>query len=154
MIHLSHRICSDSRSIFRSAEQISEVSESDPLSCKSEVAMEKRMVVLTDSIELADAKAALFGSECQRMKQRLMILNEQKEAESRELSETRQLLQKLRDELNTNVRNYETQLETMSEHLATMNDKWSKQQIEIDSLRQNINQRVSHYLTLFRHPFY
>jgi septation ring formation regulator EzrA len=109
--------------------------------------MEKRIAVLTDSIEVADAKAALFGSECQRMKQRLMILNEQKESQSRELSETRQLLQTLRDELNTNVRNYETQLETMSEHLATMNDKWSKQQIEIDSLRQNINQRVSHHLS-------
>lgn len=77
------------------------------------------------------------------MKQRLIISNEQKEALACELSDTKQLVQKLRDELSTNVRNYETQLETMSEHLATMNEKWSNQQIEIDSLRQSVSQRVS-----------
>lgn len=94
-------------------------------------------------MEAADAKAALFASECQRMKQRLIIVNEQKEDLKHELSEAKQSLQKLRDELSTSVRNYETQLETMSEHLVTMNDKWSKQQIEMDSLRLSISQRVS-----------
>ena len=69
------------------------------------------------------------------MKQRLIIANEQKAALAAELLDARQQLDQLRDELSTSVRNYETQLETMSEHLATMTEKWSKQQIELDSLK-------------------
>ena len=126
-----------------------DAAESDFLSSESKADMERRIRFLRDSIQAADAKAALFSGECQRMKQRLIIANEQKEALTCELSDTRQLLQKLRDELNTSVRNYETQLETMSEHLATMNEKWSKQQIDMDSLlRQNMSQRVSRLIPL------
>lgn len=107
------------------------------------------MADLRDGIEASDTKAALFSSECQRMKQRLIVVNEQKEGLGRELNETKDLVQKLRDELSTSVRNYETQLETMSEHLATMNEKWSKQQIEMDSLRLSISQRVSPFIHSF-----
>ena len=102
-----------------------------------------RISSLTDAVQAADAKAALFGAECQRMKQRLLIANEQKESLRNELSDTNHQMQKLKDEFGTSVRNYESQLEAMSEHLATMNDKWSQQQIEMDALRQSTSHRVS-----------
>ena len=105
--------------------------------------VESRLTVLTDALQSADGKALLFSSECLRMKERLALVVEQKAGLASELSQARQQLHRLTDELGTSVRNYETQLETMSEHLATMTERWSKQQIELDSLRLNLSQRVS-----------
>jgi len=46
----------------------------------------------------------------------------------------------LKDELETTRKGYETQLSTLSEHLAQMNQKLTKQTDEIDMLRQAMRQ--------------
>ncbi|CAG2171491.1 unnamed protein product [Oppiella nova] len=46
-------------------------------------------------------------------------------------------VRELREELATNVSNYEQQLSLMSEHLANMNDKLTAQTDEIDSLKHH-----------------
>lgn len=92
---------------------------------------------LRATLEAADSKASLFSNECHRLKQRLIIAIEQKDAAIRELNEVKDSLQQAKDELTTSVRNYETQLETMSEHLATMTEKWSKEEIEREARQGN-----------------
>ena len=96
----------------------------------------KRNQELTNLLEVANSKLILFSDECLRLKERLSIANDAKEAAQEEIFECRNLIQSLKDELNTSVRNYESQLEAMSDHLATMNEKWSKTEIEMDSLKQ------------------
>lgn len=96
----------------------------------------KRNQELTNLLEMANSKLILFSDECLRLKERLSIANDSKKVAQEEILECRNLIQSLNDELNTSVRNYESQLEAMSDHLATMNEKWSKTEIEMDSLKR------------------
>lgn len=116
-------------------------SESPPVTVKmepeeKETWLWKRLQEMTNHVELANSKVKLFSEECHRLKQRLIISNEAKESSDEEVVEYRNIIQSLKDELSTSVRNYESQLEAMSDHLATMNEKWSRTQIEMDSLKQ------------------
>lgn len=96
-----------------------------------------------------DAKSSLFNAECNRLKQRLIIAADHKcEAEAR-LNESFEYIAHLKDELSTSVRNYESQLSTMSEHLANLNEKWTDQKEEIDVLKSSKNGVTSKVFQLF-----
>lgn len=117
--------------------------------CEEEVItrhLKKRISDLIDGYHAADSKAVLFLAEANRLKQRLTVAAEEKKSMLEELTESKQLVCKLRDELNTSVRNYEAQLVTMSDHLANESEKWSQQQLELDNLKEltnsNHNNRV------------
>lgn len=101
--------------------------------------LKQRISDLIDGYQAADSKAVLFLAEANRLKQRLTIAAEEKKSMLEELSESKQLVCKLRDDLNTSVRNYETQLVTMSDHLANESEKWSQQQLELDNLKELTN---------------
>lgn len=105
--------------------------------------LNQRISELMDSLQAADSKSLVYYSECNRLKQRLAIVSQEKKASLEALQELQVSYQQLKDELNTSVRNYETQLSTMSEHLACVTENWSKQQIEMDSLKETINSRKS-----------
>ena len=92
-----------------------------------------------DSLQAADSKCLVFYSECNRLKQQLVEATRHNSVGVKEAQETKGAYQLLKDELQTTVRNYEMQLTTMSEHLATMTEKWSQQQIEIDSMKAEIS---------------
>jgi protein phosphatase 1 regulatory subunit 21 len=49
-------------------------------------------------------------------------------------------LSSMREEMATATTNYEGQLAMMSEHVANMNDKLTRQTDEIDGLRYEVNQ--------------
>jgi predicted nucleic acid-binding Zn-ribbon protein len=91
---------------------------------------------LLEKIETAGAKATLFSHECNRLRDRLNLVTDERENAKKQLRDVMEDLQSTKDQLNTCVRNYEQQLETMSEHLATMTEKWSRQQLDMESQLQ------------------
>lgn len=136
-----------SDSFGKSIDDMDEVGEG----CEDEVItrhLKQRISELIDGYHAADSKAVLFLAEANRLKQRLTIAAEEKKSMLEELSESKQLVCKLRDDLNTSVRNYETQLVTMSDHLANESEKWSKQQLELDSLKELTNANHSNRVSL------
>lgn len=97
---------------------------------------------LKERLETADSKAALFSNECTRLKQRLDVVMDERQAARKEVEDLSSKLQSTQDQLSTCVRNYEQQLETMSEHLATMTEKWSQQQLDMeDQLQEQLNRK-------------
>jgi protein phosphatase 1 regulatory subunit 21 len=103
--------------------------------------LRNRITELIDSLNVADSKAVMFQAECNRLQQRLVVAEEEVKSTHTELVTGKQAVQELREDLNTNVRNYETQLSTMSEHLATMNEKLTTQRDEIDALKLQLKNK-------------
>ncbi|XP_075556476.1 protein phosphatase 1 regulatory subunit 21-like isoform X3 [Dermacentor variabilis] len=87
--------------------------------------------------QLADSKAVYYYSECQALQKRLHLAEQHKVELENQLQDTQLTLQQLRDEMRSTVRSYEDQLSTMSEHLASMNEKLTQQKDEIDALRHS-----------------
>ncbi|XP_029841323.1 protein phosphatase 1 regulatory subunit 21 isoform X1 [Ixodes scapularis] len=87
--------------------------------------------------QLADSKAVYFHAECKALQQRLLLAEQRRTELERQLQETQLTVHQLREELGSMSRSYEDQLSTMSEHLASMNEKLTQQKDEIDALRHN-----------------
>nr|XP_050036412.1 protein phosphatase 1 regulatory subunit 21-like isoform X4 [Dermacentor andersoni] len=87
--------------------------------------------------QLADSKAVYYYSECKALQKRLHLAEQHKVELENQLQDTQLTLQQLRDEMRSTVRSYEDQLSTMSEHLASMNEKLTQQKDEIDALRHS-----------------
>jgi protein phosphatase 1 regulatory subunit 21 len=94
-----------------------------------------RISELTNKLDESDAKSCLYNAECNRLKQRLIVAADEKVAAETQFNESVEYIRDLKDELSTSVRNYESQLSTMSEHLANLNEKFMKQQEEIEVLQ-------------------
>lgn len=87
--------------------------------------------------QLADSKAVYYYSECKALQKRLHLAEQHKVELENQLQDTQLTLQQLRDEMRSTARSYEDQLSTMSEHLASMNEKLTQQKDEIDALRHS-----------------
>lgn len=94
-----------------------------------------RMKEMIRQCQLADSKAVHFYSECKALQKRLHLAEQHKVELENQLQDTQLLLQQLRDEMRSTARSYEDQLSTMSEHLASMNERLTQQKDEIDALR-------------------
>lgn len=90
---------------------------------------------LLSTIQLLDSKAATYQQECNSMRQRIAILSGFNEKLQEDLSERDQRIDVIQEECQTSVQHYETQLATMSEHLANLNDKLTAQQEQIEQLQ-------------------
>lgn len=89
---------------------------------------------LFNSLQLADGKAAAYQRECESLKQRLRLIIDQREWAEQRLAEAETSQESRQDEYHTSVANYKAQLGTMSEHLASLNERLAAQQEEIDIL--------------------
>ncbi|CAG2116106.1 unnamed protein product [Medioppia subpectinata] len=98
--------------------------------------LRNRISQLIDGLHAADSKAVAYHTECQSLQQKLSACNRQRLLTAQDMDTKADEMTHLREELATNVSNYEQQLSLMSEHLANMNDKLSAQTDEIASLKQ------------------
>jgi protein phosphatase 1 regulatory subunit 21 len=108
--------------------------------------LRNRISQLIDNLHTSDSKAVAFHAECVSLQQRLTISDKERKKFEEDVDNNRKTIFELREELATNVSNYESQLSLMSEHLANMNDKLTQQKDEIDSLKINNNIKVSFIL--------
>lgn len=104
--------------------------------------LRNRISQLIDNLHVSDSKAVAFHTECVSLQQRLAICDKQRKQCSEGLEAKNKTISELKEELATNVSNYESQLSLMSEHLANMNDKLTQQRDEIDSLKHNNSIKV------------
>ncbi|XP_077522611.1 protein phosphatase 1 regulatory subunit 21 [Amblyomma americanum] len=96
-----------------------------------------RMKEMIRQNQLADSKAVYYYSECKALQKRLHLAEQHRVELENQLQDTQLTLQQLRDEMRSTARSYEDQLSTMSEHLASMNEKLTQQKDEIDALRHS-----------------
>ncbi|GAB6024467.1 hypothetical protein CHUAL_009625 [Chamberlinius hualienensis] len=103
----------------------------------------KRINDLVAKKQLADSKAIAFHSELLAMQKRLVLADKSKTELQNDWQSSNDHVIKLKEELQTTTNNYKSQLSTMSEHLANMNEKLTKQRDEIDDLKYALNNSVS-----------
>ncbi|XP_049266724.1 protein phosphatase 1 regulatory subunit 21 isoform X2 [Rhipicephalus sanguineus] len=87
--------------------------------------------------QLADSKAVYYYSECKALQKRLHLAEQHQLELEKQLQDKQLALQQLKDEMRSTAHSYEDQLSTMSEHLASMNEKLTQQKDEIDALRHS-----------------
>ncbi|KAG8170611.1 hypothetical protein JTE90_029433 [Oedothorax gibbosus] len=92
---------------------------------------------LIKQIQFADSKAIAFKNECENLHQKLLLSLHKKENLENEIKNSRKLIDQMKDEQKTLVQTYDEQLNTMSEHLANLNETLTAQKDEIDSLKQS-----------------
>jgi exonuclease VII large subunit len=83
--------------------------------------------------------------QCMALHERLQLATAQRSMAKEKLQSAESALVRLQEELHTTTHNYETQLSLMSEHLANMNEKLAVQRDEIDQLKYQLGQKVSHF---------
>ena len=105
--------------------------------------LRNRISQLIDNLHVSDSKAIAFHTECVSLQQRLTVSEKQRKQCKENIENLNIKIIDLKEELATNVSNYESQLSLMSEHLANMNDKLTHQRDEIDSLKHNNSIKVS-----------
>ena len=105
--------------------------------------LRNRISQLIDNLHVSDSKAVAFHTECVSLQQRLAFCDKQMKHYFEDIENKNIRINELKEELATNVSNYESQLSLMSEHLANMNDKLTQQRDEIDSLKHNNSIKVS-----------
>lgn len=84
---------------------------------------ENEMRKLISRINDADSRSISYLSECKSLQSQISIVNQDYESAKLKISE-----------LETVVKNYESQLSVMSEHLAALNEKIVQQKDTIDEL--------------------
>nr|XP_042899958.1 protein phosphatase 1 regulatory subunit 21-like [Parasteatoda tepidariorum] len=97
---------------------------------------------LIKQIQFADSKAIAFKNECETLHQRLKMSLEKKEVLESEVLMSRKEVDRLKEEQKTLMQSYDEQLNTMSEHLANLNETLTAQKDEIDALKHS--NKVSH----------
>uniref|UniRef100_A0A2R5L7F5 Protein phosphatase 1 regulatory subunit 21 n=1 Tax=Ornithodoros turicata TaxID=34597 RepID=A0A2R5L7F5_9ACAR len=99
--------------------------------------LKSRIKDLIEQGQQADSRAVYFHAECKALEQRLHSTEQARNALQTELQELKAAFRKLKEESGVTTRNYEDQLSSMSEHLASMNEKLTQQKDEIDALRHS-----------------
>lgn len=99
--------------------------------------LKSRIKDLIQQMQRSDSKATYFYGECQALQRRLRAAEAARNAAETELRNQNSTFQTLKEETSLLTRNYEDQLSTMSEHLASMNEKLTQQKDEIDALRHS-----------------
>lgn len=96
---------------------------------------------LIKQIQFADSKAIAFKTECETLHQRLKMSLQKKEVLENEVISTRKEVNILKEEQKTLMQSYDEQLNTMSEHLANLNETLTAQKDEIDALKHSGNNK-------------
>ncbi|XP_054712105.1 protein phosphatase 1 regulatory subunit 21-like [Uloborus diversus] len=91
---------------------------------------------LVKQIQLADSKSIAFRNECETLHQRLKMNLQKSETLEKETTNAKEFIDILKEEQKTLKQSYEDQLNTMSEHLANLNETLTAQKDEIDNLKQ------------------
>ncbi|CAG7786527.1 unnamed protein product [Allacma fusca] len=100
-----------------------------------------RINELIGLLQLADSKAVTFHSECVSLQNLLTISVEKKKEAESQLQNAERNFTDLQEELQLTKNNYETQLSTMTEHLANMNEKLTLQKDTIDDLKYQLTNK-------------
>ncbi|KAF8766585.1 Protein phosphatase 1 regulatory subunit 21 like protein [Argiope bruennichi] len=91
---------------------------------------------LVKQIQFADSKAIAFKNECETLHQKLKLSVQKKQELESDVLNSRQVIDRMKDEQKTLIQTYNEQLNTMSEHLANLNETLTAQKDEIDALKQ------------------
>lgn len=90
----------------------------------------------------ATSQAALYQNECESLMRRLVVSEENRASCDQEVDNQREIVNQLKETLQTTSRNYEEQISTMSEHLADLNEKITAQSELIEHLKyENKNRK-------------
>ncbi|KAG7154385.1 phosphatase 1 regulatory subunit 21-like [Homarus americanus] len=81
------------------------------------------------------SQAALYQNECESLMRRLVVSEENRASCDQEVDKQREIVNQLKETLQTTSRNYEEQISTMSEHLADLNEKITAQTELIEHLK-------------------
>ncbi|XP_075222752.1 protein phosphatase 1 regulatory subunit 21 [Lycorma delicatula] len=103
----------------------------------------ERINYLISEKQEAQSKAACVSTECSAIKRRLESCLEQARRGDITTQELREKVIHLQEELATTATSYEAQLSTMSDHLATMNERLAAQRETIDHLQYQISNKSS-----------
>ncbi|KFM76943.1 hypothetical protein X975_00948, partial [Stegodyphus mimosarum] len=98
---------------------------------------------LIKQIQFADSKSIAFRNECETLHQKLKMSLHKKEQLENEIANAREVIERMKEEQKTLMQNYEDQLNTMSDHLANLNETLTAQKDEIDALKQAGNNKGS-----------
>lgn len=96
---------------------------------------------LIKQIQFADSKAITYKNECETLHQKLKMNLEKKEVLENEVMKARKEISQLKEEQKTLMQSYDEQLNTMSEHLANLNETLTSQKDEIDALKHSGNNK-------------
>ncbi|KAK2190382.1 hypothetical protein NP493_82g02031 [Ridgeia piscesae] len=99
----------------------------------------RRLAEVTKNLQTADSKALHLHTEVCALHGRLRLTVKDRETLQEELSLAKDLVVQVKDELQTMTDGYKSQLSTMSEHLAGMNEKLTAQKDEIDMLKYQLH---------------
>lgn len=91
---------------------------------------------LIQQIQFADSKFIAYRNECETLHQKLKMCYQRKSTLENEVESSRQTIDRMKEEQKTLTISYEDQLNTMSEHLANLNETLTAQKDEIDALKQ------------------
>ena len=107
---------------------------------------EKIQVKIDDLVSeklFADSKATHFYLESLALQKRIHYWEKAKFKAQDELKDAQDQIEIIKEEAKTTSVNYENQLSLMSEHLANMNDKLTKQTDEIETLKYELTNKKS-----------
>ncbi|XP_023930519.1 protein phosphatase 1 regulatory subunit 21-like [Lingula anatina] len=102
----------------------------------------QRIDQLTSQLQMADSKAVQVHAECKALHKRLSLAEKAKVKTQEEIRTANQSVTQLKDELQTTTKNYESQLSTMSDHLAAMNERLMQQQDEIEGYKARLGAKI------------
>ncbi|XP_013411783.1 protein phosphatase 1 regulatory subunit 21 [Lingula anatina] len=102
----------------------------------------QRIDQLTSQLQMADSKAVQVHAECKALHKRLSLAEKAKVKTQEEIRTANQSVTQLKDELQTTTKNYESQLSTMSDHLAAMNERLMQQQDEIEEYKARLGAKI------------
>ena len=90
---------------------------------------------------LADSKAAHFYLESVSLKKKIQYYERCRNRAANQLESAEKAIEDLKEDAKTTSLNYEEQLSMMSEHLANMNDKLTRQTDEIERLHFDLGNK-------------
>lgn len=108
------------------------------------------------------SKSVAYHDECVALQHRLSLVEKEKSQTSEELDEARQQINSLREEMEVSIKNYESQLRLMTEHVADLNDKLMAMSLDKELNSPNSSNKVRskfialssfHYQLNFNHLF-
>ena len=105
---------------------------------------EKIQIKIDDLVSeklFADSKATHFYLESLALQKRIRFWEKAKIKAQNDLKEAQNQIEVIKEEAKTTSVNYENQLSLMSEHLANMNDKLTKQTDEIERLKFEVGNK-------------
>jgi len=124
-------------------EIISEDSEAWGRSYEKEVKdyLTSRINQLICLLQLTDSKAVTFHDECLSLEKHLLFSNQRKIDALNALEAIQAKYDEVKEELQLTKDNYETQLSSMTEHVAGLNDKLTGQEEKIEQLNYQLSSK-------------